>query len=381
MPEPIDFYLYATHEVPTFRPIVAALRGFGADPRFVLEPPGRNVARGSMPEPGRGWLDDKSGSNLGALLDDRTMTIIENQLERAGETWLSRRRFRAAAVTTSGARWLRPYAGARIRCMYGVGAGAGAYGHGVINDGFDLVLAHGAHSVSEILSRVPDARAVSVGFPKWAAYRRGSISRIGARTRLGIAVDRPVVAWLPTWAQHSSIESYRPMLEKVARDALVIVKPHHNTARFEMARLDSFDQIKTLHTTTSLVDVLAACDVAVTDIRSGSTTESLLADRPTVVVVPPVASGSILPWIEDAVHLCTDPNDLASALEDARLDAKAGARRRAVPRLFEPTSGNDDELAAIEILHTATAHRASYRSRLRARRWGIAYRAARAIGR
>ncbi|HEX2023723.1 MAG TPA: hypothetical protein VHF00_03405 [Acidimicrobiales bacterium] len=378
----LDLYLYSSHEVAVWAPLLVPLRAAGVDVRFVLEPPGRNVARGSAPDADRGWLDDKRG-RLVHLLDHRTEETIREELAVLGEEPLTRRRAPAAAVTTQGSRWLRPYSGARIRSMYGVAFVTDAYGHGTINEGFDLVLAHGPYSASQIEVNVPSASVAIVGFPKWGSFRRGEVSRQDGRRRLGLPLNGPpVLAWLPTWAQSSSLADAEAVTA-LAADFLVVMKPHHNTARFEDARLAAVASgVTVLPSTASLVDLLVAVDVVVGDVRSGGFTEGLLADRPVIGVARPGSSGSLHPGAFEAADVCEDLSELPAlarrALSD---DPHADGRRRWVPELFGHTDGDDVGLAAEAITDVLARTPASARRRISSAGWTAAYRVARRVGR
>lgn len=347
----VDFYLYASHEIDTWLPIVRRLREIGIDARFVLERPGRNLARGSRPDPSAGWRDEKGRRDLlTPLVDGATFKVLSGALAVKGETPLDRRRLLASAVTTQGSRWLRVYAGSRIRTMYGVALAEDAYGHGSINSGFDLVLAHGTFSESAIhrCSRVP---VVQVGFPKWASVRRGERDRDSARRALGLSDERrTVVLWAPTWAHNSSLDDADTHhLDQTTH--LVILKPHHNTQRFEGARLRGLEQLgfRVVDATTSLVDLILAADVVVTDPRSGAFTEALLADRPCVALTPSGTETSLHEGVTDCAAVGHPPQELRELI-DLAFDESLGLGRRAwTPRLFTDLEGHDDEVAARHI--------------------------------
>ncbi len=380
----LDLYLYSPHEVPVWAPIVGPLRSRGVDVRFVVEPPGRNLARGSTPDPARGWLDVKH-ERMVDLVDEATESAILRELEAIGEQPLRRRRLRASAGTTQGSSFLRTYAGAHVRCMYGVGFVTDAYGHGAVNTGFDLILAHGPFSAAEITARLPDARVAVVGFPKWAAYRRGEVPRQEARHRLGVAPgDRPILAWLPTWAHNSSLDD-AAAVTALAREYEVVMKPHHNSAKFERPRLSGLaDVVTVVPPTTSLVDLLVAADVVVGDLRSGGFTEGLLADRPVIGLARPEPDSvaKLHPGAAEAADICRDAADLpALARRAVAEDPHAEGRRRWVPELFGSTRGADAELAADAVAETVRRHEMSPARYVTAAGWAVAYRGSRLIRR
>lgn len=350
--------------------------------RFVLEPPGRNIARGSSPDPGRGWLDVK-GERLVALVDGPTESLIRHELAAIGEEPLRRRRWRAAGGTTQGIGWLRPYAGSRVRCMYGVAFVTDAYGHGPVNTGFDLVLAHGPFSAAEISAGVEGIEIAVVGFPKWAAFRRGEVSQADARRRLAVPPDRPLLAWLPTWAQNSSLDDAEALLA-LTSDFRVVMKPHHNSSKFEAARLEAIGGgITVLPATISLVDLIVAADVVVSDVRSGGFTEGLLADRPVIGLTRPGSSTtSIHPGASEAADVCTDLTELVALARRAfAADPHRDGRRRWVPELFGDTGGADAELAAEAIARAIVHEGYSGRRALAAAGWSTALKLSRLVSR
>lgn len=361
----IDFYVYALHEIDVWEPIWWQLRARGVDAQFVIEPPGVNRSRGSMPDSENGWLDDKDNSTIVELMDQATFELSTQRLASSGIGWLEILRPDAdVAVTTSGVGWLGAYQGSRVRTMYGVGAVTDSYGHGPINSGLDAVLVHGEFSARAISQVLPRERIYTVGFPKWSPATRSHLDRPGHREALGlVGDDRPVVAWLPTWAHNSSLDAYRDAVADLSRDHLVIAKPHHNNLRFEQQRLAGVpDQIKILDGVTSLISPVLAADVVVGDVRSGGITEALLADRPVVGLVTSgsVESQHLLAGLEEAVSICVDPLDLRGAIERARSREAAAARTRWAEWFFDATD-RDDERAADALITVARRARRSLR--------------------
>jgi hypothetical protein len=382
----VDCYLYAPHEIPTWLPIVVALRHAGADARYVLEPPGRNLARGSRSDASQGWRDDKVRGTAD-LVDDETYARLRAGLEAVGEVPLDRLRPRASAITSAGARWLTPWSGARIRCMYGVGLVQGAWGHGPVNHGFDLVLVPGPFSRREILAADPTVPVAEVGYPKWIASRRGELTRLGARDALGLDPSATVVLWLPTWADHSSLDRYQDAFEQLSHRHLVVVKPHSNSIRFEQARLEHLrslpvDRLRVVDVTADLATLVTAADVVVSDVRSGAVTEALLGDRPVVAFDDPSPTPDHLhPLGEGALERCGDPAQLGRTVELALEDPRRDGRRALVEDLFGPASGDDPERAAAAVLDVSRRVGHPLRRRVSAPAWTAAYRLSRRMGR
>lgn len=370
----IDFYLYASHEIETWHPIIESLRQLGGDARYVLEPPSRHLARGTTSDPRRGWKDDKKGPTV-RLVTPEVHAHLAGVLESLDERPLRRRRRHATAVTTQGQRWMRVYAGGHVRTMYGVGFAVDSYGHGPVNADFDLVLAHGRFSADRI-SESATARVELIGYPKWAAHRRGELDTSHARQRLGLgAVHDQIVAWLPTWAHNSSLDEYLDAVTRLAETHAVMIKPHHNSAHFEAARLDAARDagVTVLPVTASLVDVISAADIVLVDPRSGSFTESILADRAIVALMTSTTDRAQLhPGAAECAVFCEDPADLDRCLLGAFEPRFSEGRARWGPRLFEPFGGHDDDVAAALMLEVAR-RRVGLRRHGNAVAWSIAY--------
>jgi hypothetical protein len=362
----VDFYLYATHEVATATPVLEALQRRGVDVAFVLEPPERHLAWGSAPDPTRGWLDDKHGQ-IGPLVNDALHRELTG-LVRTGTIPLVDvpRRDAAVAITTQGRAWLRRYDCAYARLGYGVAFAVDSYGHGEINRGFDLVLAHGEFSASAIRAHVPGVATAAVGYPKWAAYLRGDVTKRDARRSLGIDSRRPVLLYAPTWAHRASLEAMLDVLPCLAREWHVVVKPHHNTSNFELARLEAIDQFVVASadpaTRNNLVSYIAAADVVIADALSGAFTESLLARRPVVGVVTGGAAA-----LHSAAARCAPivsaPREITTALDSQPWERWQERAGEWVPNLFTSSGGNDHECAADAIVACASLRSTRLRRR------------------
>ncbi len=350
----VDFYLYSSHEVAVWEPIWRALRNRGVDAQFVLEPPGVHRAMGSVPNPKRGWFDDKDG-DIAPLVDDATFSLLSALLLERNLPSINRSRLSAdAVITTQGIGWLLHYQNSlRIKTEYGASAFIGAYGHGPVNTGLDAVLAHGSFSACAISAHLPKDQIHTVGYPKWAPSLRDELTRADARSALGIDDALPVVAWLPTWAQNSGIDRYSAALAELAEDHLIVAKPHHNSVRFEAARLAAIDErIAVRADLHSLVSLLTAADVVVADSRSGVLAETFLADRPAVGLLPGTAGqhNGVLAGLDQVVEWSQDSEDLAPAVARALNTDRSEARAQWRRWLFADQQGRDDEVAAETII-------------------------------
>ncbi len=376
----LDFYLYAGHEVATAAPVLTTLRRWGIDAAFVLEPPERHLAVGSSPDPAAGWRN-RPRSRLVRLVDEPTFRALRDLVADTGIPLLDAcRRDADVAVTTQGTAWLRRYRCPRARIGYGVGLVLDSYGHGTVNRGFDAVLAHGELSQRAMELQVPGVTAVPVGYPKWVAFRRGEVSRLDARKALGLDPDRPVLTYLPTWAHRASVEQMVDVLPNLTADWQVVVKPHHNSLRFEGGRLGALDELVPHAlppaTRTDIVPYLVAADVVVTDAVSGAFTEALLARRPTVALTP----AEQLPGLHPAAFRCapvvTSARGVLHQLADGPV-TEPDEVETWVSRMFRDCGGHDDEEAAFALVQCAQRRGGRLERQVRNRARGAAAAVAR----
>jgi hypothetical protein len=372
----VDFYLYATHEVATATPVLTTLRGWGVDAAFVLEPPGRHVALGSVPDPRRGWLDVKDAGLVPLVDDELHATLIDLVATTDVPLVTAPRGDAAVAMTTQGSDWLWRYDGAAlVRLSYGVGLVEDSYGHGDVNCGFDLVLAHGAFSAAAIEAAVPDVRAVPAGYPKWARFLRGDCAVHDARERLGLDADRPTLVYAPTWAHRSSLEAMATVLAGLPSRWQVVVKPHHNSLHLEPGRLDALLELvpsTDLSARHDLVPYLTAADVVVTDAVSGAFTESLLASR--AVIGLATGSERLHPAARQCAPVLTDVADVPRVLADAPWARYAADAQRWAGALFQASGGYDDERAGLMLLQRAAPRSTRIARRTRTRAGNVARR-------
>jgi hypothetical protein len=374
----VDFYLYATHEVATATPILTTLRGWGIDAVFVLEPPDRHVAVGSAPDPARGWLDEKH-RRLTPLVSDEVHATVRALVDRSAVPLVDApRRSAEIAVTTQSRAWLRAYDGVRARIGYGVGLVEDSYGHGEVNRGFDVVLAHGSFSVEAMRVAVPGVHAVPAGFPKWARFLRGERDSRAARARLGLDRDRPTLLYAPTWAHRSSLEAMADVIPDLGDRWQVVVKPHHNSLHLEPGRIDTLLALVpecdewARH---DLVPYVDAADVVVTDAVSGAFTESMLAGARVVGLTTP--DDRLLPAAYECAPVLDDPNRLPDVLTCTDWAAYSHTAHRWCRAMFQASGGHDDERAALMLLQAAVSRRVRLGRRTEKHARAIARRIAR----
>jgi len=350
----IDFYIYNIHEVIVWETIWRALVSEGVDAAFVIEPPGINTAYGSMPVKENGYSNQRN-QNIVPLVDNDTFHGIVAYLQKNNLSYITNGRYNAdAVVTTQGIGWLHRYNSLKLRTMYGVAATRESYGHGNVNLGLDSVFVHGPYSKSKIAHWLPPENIFLSGFPKYSPYFRNEFDTEECKTQIGIHTNRKTIAYIPTWANNSSIDVTTPSLIKLSEKYNVICKPHHNTIRFEYERIDTLmktSYIKVLQGIKSIVPFIAVSDLVITDVRSGAFTEAFLLDRPVVGMAMDIEDGEILPEVLSAAKLCRHPDALCDIVDETlRNDKYVSGRSVMRNMLFTDLNGNDDIITARYIM-------------------------------
>jgi len=350
----IDFYIYNIHEVIVWENIWRALVSEGVDAAFIIEPPDINTAYGSMPIKENGYSNQRN-KNIVPLVDNITFHGIVAYLQKNNLPYITSGRYNAdAVITTQGVGWLYRYNSLKMRIMYGVAATRESYGHGNVNIGFDSVFVHGPYSKSKIARWLPPENIFLSGYPKYSPYFRNEYDPKAWETKIGIDPNRKTIAYIPTWANNSSIDVSIASLTKLSEKYNVICKPHHNNIRFEYERINTlmkFTQIKVPHNIESIVPFIAISDLVITDVRSGAFTEAFLLDRPIVGMSINVHDGEILPEAFSAAKLCRHPDTLCDIVDEAIWNDKCISGRSVMRNmLFSDLNGNDDKITAQHIM-------------------------------
>lgn len=346
----IDFYIYNIHEVIVWENIWQALVSEGVDAAFVIEPPDINTAYGSMPVKENSYTNQRN-QNIVPLVDNNTFHGIVAYLQKNNLTYITSGRYNAEAViTTQGIGWLHRYKSLKMRTMYGVAATRESYGHGNVNIGFDSVFVHGPYSKSKIAHWLPPENIFLSGYPKYSPYFRNEFDPKEWKTQIGIDANRKTIAYIPTWANNSSIDATISSLIDLSEKYNVICKPHHNNIRFEYERINTLMEItaiKVIQNTKSIVPFLSVSDLVITDVRSGAFTEAFLMDRPVIGMSINIDDSEILPEVFSAAKLCRQPDTLVDIV-DVTLENDEYISGRSIMRnmLFSDFNGNDDKITA-----------------------------------
>ncbi len=354
----VDVYLYSGHEVAVMEPIWLALRQRGVDAQFVLEPPGTHRAMGAVPNPDT-WRVQHSGGPIEPLMDEATYVAVSELLASRDLPFISASRTHADAVlTTQGHGWLLHYSGLKIRVEYGASVFADVYGHGEINAAMDAVLTHGLYSTRSISSQLPSDRIIPVGYPKWAPAMRAGLNRQQARDSLDLDSTKPLIVWTPTWAHNATIDSYAAAVVALSDQYEVVLKPHHNTLRFEGERINELAKhITVLDNAHTLVPLVTAADLVVADARSGCLAEAVFADRCALGLLDRATPRSlgVLEGFDDAVAFCASPDELVGAVTDALGTDRSAGRAMWRSWLYADHHNQDDHVAAEAIINLIDA--------------------------
>lgn len=341
-----DLYVCTALDVGVLAPVLVELQQRGVGAELIVEAPGTSLAQMAQ---GVRNPDGSVSRRLVDAIDAPAYRRIHDELARTGVSAIGKRRIGADVVLTTQHRaWFAPYEGRVARIAYGFGAVEHSYGHGSVNDGMDLVLAHGERSVTAIAAhRGTAAGVVPVGYPKWVPFRSWTPEL--AREALALDGDpRPTLVYLPTWSRWSSLEAVVPRLLSLTNQYRIVCKPHHNNLRFEAARLAALEAagVEMLDTAGQLTPVLLAADVVLCDARSGALPEAMLAGRPTVAVRLP--DDEVLPEFGEAVVFWNGSVALPDVLDDAlsRPAAREARCAELVGEMFLDSQGRDAELAA-----------------------------------
>lgn len=263
------------------------------------------------------------------------------------------------ALTVLGSNMLHLYRRHKLKFRYGVGLlRTGLHYNRSMTQGFDGALLHGPYEQRLFSRWLPPERTRIMGIPRHDAYFRDRPSKQAARERLSPLQRplRPVLAYLPTWDEHSSLERFHASLVELARTHLLIVKPHSLSALSRSALL-ALDDLRThsalvLDSEHTFADVVGAADLVVADAKSGATPEAvLLATDTPLVTLSTCPVSEFYPELQLAGPCVDDPRQLAGAVRGMlRLDTYLESRRALRTQLFHDNQGHAADAAAEAII-------------------------------
>jgi hypothetical protein len=267
-------------------------------------------------------------------------------------------------VTAGGAGRLRGCRYKRIKQRYGVSLQKNEHHFHQSqqrSDGFDGVLVHGPFDRGVFTEFFPPQRVEVIGYPRHDDVLDTPPSRDAARKELGIAPDepRPVVAYLPTWGEPSTIPVFADALADLARDHLLVIKPHSLTEAWaseadDLARLRGLDA-RLLSSDFPLSLVAIGADLVLADGKSSTGAESLLVapDTP-VILTSTTGREEYRDDIDRLGPLVSEPHELRQNVSaQLRVDEYRAAREELRPWLWGDAPGRGGEQAADAILRLA----------------------------
>lgn len=147
----------------------------------------------------------------------------------------------------------------------------------------DLQLAYGEYSARRLRHYSP---AVAVGNPaldRWHEPGYRELTRALWSKRMDL--DRPTIAYAPTWGPLSTVEQFVDAVAELSTEYNVLLKLHHNTALLEGPRRDSLRRpgVLLLGQNEELLDVLCVADVVLSD-YSGAIFDAAYCRRPVVLL-------------------------------------------------------------------------------------------------
>ncbi len=275
-------------------------------------------------------------------------------------------------VTAGGAGRLRGCRYQKIKQRYGVSLQKNEYHFHQSQrstQGFDGVLVHGPFDRGVFSEFFAPERIEVIGYPRHDDVLQMPPSRDAVRREMGIAPDepRPVVAYLPTWGDVSTIPAFADALAELTRDHLLVIKPHSLTEAWaseaeQLASLRRLDA-RLLSPDFPLSSVAIGADLVLADGKSSSGAETLLVAPDTPVVLTSFTGREEYRDDVDRLGpLVNDPRELRRHVTaQLRVDEYRAAREELRPWLWGDAPGAGAELAADAILRLARLPKLSAR--------------------
>ncbi len=352
----IDFYIYNTHEIIVWENTIRSLLASGVSASYIMEAPEFNKALGTISDKSKNWLDDKESELQKLMTDDifATSDILIKNLELP--VLYESRHSADAVVTTQGIGWFDKYENLKFRTMYGVGATKNSYGHGVVNIGLDAIFVHGKFSQDE-MSKIMGTHKIHIGgFPKWSKFFKNQIDKNEVKTKFGIHNNKPIITYIPTWAQNSSIDKYAEEILELSSQFNLLIKPHHNNYHFESERIQNLLNNPNIFVSDeiNLMYYYTIADAIITDVRSGGFTEALLVDCPIIGLSPNenAEDDHLIKNIDNIAKIIRTTGSNFTEIIEKELERKKQNSLKNDLRnyFFENLNGNDDFVTANKMI-------------------------------
>lgn len=152
---------------------------------------------------------------------------------------------------------------------------------------FDLTMTYGRYSAERIAPFCPTAM---VGNPRFDRWFSDDPPRAPADLRLDSS--RPVILYLPTWGEFSSVDQFMSAIIDLADEYNVLLKVHHKTDTHEPARkaiAASGERVHFFGALDDLLPLLAVADVILSD-YSGAIFDAIYVRKPVVLLQADPAS-------------------------------------------------------------------------------------------
>lgn len=152
---------------------------------------------------------------------------------------------------------------------------------------FDLTMTYGRYSAERI---APFCPTVMVGNPRFDRWFSDDPPQVPSDVRLD--PSRPVLLYLPTWGEFSSVDQFMPAVVDLADEFNVLLKVHHKTDTHEPARkaiAASVDRVHFFGALDDLLPLLRVADVILSD-YSGAIFDAIYVRKPVVLLQADPAS-------------------------------------------------------------------------------------------
>ncbi len=322
-----EFYLVDTFEIFHFLPLYRVFNKNGIYAKFIAEKPSRNVS-------GK-WFDFEEALKTLKRLEVRFSTVCNPNA--------------TAAFTTQRRNILDKYSPRtqRIRMCYGCSILKHSFAE---KEKFDYVLVTGKRMREPYVNAGSRAKLLDIGYPKYqindpSVHEEASLVGVSIKERN--ARNKPVLLYVPTWGENSSIREYAKTIGELRDDYFVVAKAHHCTFRLsgekENLRLLEENSDMLLGGNSDFRALATASDIALCDATSNSITEVPYINGKIglAMIMPAQCKSDIYAEDADRFAACVrSPEKLRTTIDGLR-DADPFRERRAriLDEMYSPADG------------------------------------------
>jgi len=191
-------------------------------------------------------------------------------------------------------------------------------------EGFDLIMVNGEFYRRMIIENGFKGQIINISYPRYREFFKSVKNKDSVLNKLGVHTSKPIIIYLPTYDDESSIQQYAMQINKLRGEYFIITRPHHCTwyrenKKNDLKRIFEISDL-VVDPLSPLTDMAIIADYAICDARSGVMNEISFLN-PEVKKIALLTNPDLNQFYIDItkfVDVVQTPDDLSKHLESIK---------------------------------------------------------------